>query len=94
MYATNKESDIEDKVNEIQSRAKILHDMLEKKNEILETRKDRALHVAKQLSSKEKVLLIYFLNIYLYFKLYHILFNYIIFFFFFLVHCRNSKITI
>lgn len=32
--------------------------MLEKKNEILETRKDRALHVAKQLSSKEKVLLI------------------------------------
>lgn len=83
MYATNKESDIEDKVNEIQSRAKILHDMLEKKNEILETRKDRALHVAKQLSSKEKVLLIYFLNIYLYFKLYHILFNYIIFFFFF-----------
>lgn len=59
MYATNKESDIEDKVNEIQSRAKILHDMLEKKNEILETRKDRALHVAKQLSSKEKVLLIY-----------------------------------
>ncbi|XP_003693668.2 probable kinetochore protein nuf2 [Apis florea] len=54
LYATNKESDIEDKVNEIQSRAKILHDMLEKKNEILETRKDRALHVAKQLSSKEK----------------------------------------
>lgn len=57
MYATNKESDIEDKVNEIQNRAKILHDMLEKKNEILETRKDRALHVAKQLSLKEKVLL-------------------------------------
>ncbi|XP_006612596.2 probable kinetochore protein nuf2 [Apis dorsata] len=54
LYATNKESDIEDKVNEIQSRAKILHDMLQKKNEILETRKDRALHVAKQLSSKEK----------------------------------------
>ncbi|XP_017761385.1 PREDICTED: filamin A-interacting protein 1-like [Eufriesea mexicana] len=54
LYATNKESDIEDKISEIQNRAKILNDILEKKNETLKARNDKALHVAKQLSSKEK----------------------------------------
>lgn len=58
LYATNKESDIEDKVIEIQNRAKILHDMVEKKNEILQAINDKALHIAKQLSIKEKVLLL------------------------------------
>ncbi|XP_068975173.1 kinetochore protein Nuf2 homolog [Bombus flavifrons] len=56
LYATNKESDIEDKVIEIQNRAKILHDMVEKKNEILQAINDKALHVAKQLSIKEKLI--------------------------------------
>ena len=55
LYATNKESDIEDKVIEIQNRAKILHDMIEKKNEILQAINDKALHIAKQLSIKEKL---------------------------------------
>lgn len=58
LYATNKESDIEDKVIEIQNRAKILHDMVEKKNEILQAINDKALHISKQLSIKEKVLLL------------------------------------
>ncbi|XP_043587403.1 probable kinetochore protein nuf2 isoform X2 [Bombus pyrosoma] len=56
LYATNKESDIEDKVIEIQNRAKILHDMVEKKNEILQAINDKALHIAKQLSIKEKLI--------------------------------------
>ncbi|XP_012244193.1 probable kinetochore protein nuf2 [Bombus impatiens] len=56
LYATNKESDIEDKVIEIQNRAKILHDMVEKKNEILQAINDKALHISKQLSIKEKLI--------------------------------------
>lgn len=78
LYATNKESDIEDKVIEIQNRAKILHDMVEKKNEILQAINDKALHIAKQLSIKEKVLLlvnsvcIYIMN-YLYLFLFSLL---------------------
>ena len=58
LYATNKESDIEEKVNEIQNRAKILHDILEKKNETEEAINNNTQHVKKQLLIKEKVLLI------------------------------------
>ncbi|KAK1116437.1 hypothetical protein K0M31_019054 [Melipona bicolor] len=54
LYATNKESDIEEKVNEIQNRAKILHDILEKKNETEEAINNNTQHVKKQLSIKEK----------------------------------------
>ncbi|KAF3421459.1 hypothetical protein E2986_08474 [Frieseomelitta varia] len=54
LYATNKESDIEEKVNEIQNRAKILHDILEKKNETEEAINNNTQHVKKQLLIKEK----------------------------------------
>lgn len=58
LYATNKESDIEEKVNEIQNRAKILHDILEKKNETVEAINNNTQHIKKQLSTKEKVLVL------------------------------------
>lgn len=58
LYTTNKESDIEEKVNEIQNRAKILHDIFEKKNETEEAINNNTQHVKKQLLIKEKVLLI------------------------------------
>ncbi|CAK9797818.1 hypothetical protein ANTQUA_LOCUS1352 [Anthophora quadrimaculata] len=57
LYANNKELDIKDKVCEIQHKAKVLHDMLEKKNETLKTINDKALYISKQLSSKDKYIL-------------------------------------
>ncbi|XP_017792243.1 PREDICTED: S phase cyclin A-associated protein in the endoplasmic reticulum-like [Habropoda laboriosa] len=56
LYANNKELDIKDKVCHIQHRAKVLHDILEKKNETLEAINDKALYIAKKLSSKEKLI--------------------------------------
>ena len=54
LFANNKESDIEEQINEIQNRAKLLHDMIEKKNEVLQTKNEKALYIGKQLSLKEK----------------------------------------
>ncbi|XP_076170101.1 uncharacterized protein LOC143148082 [Ptiloglossa arizonensis] len=58
LYATTKsETDIKDKVNEIKNKAKILNDMLEKKNELLKMINDKALHTAKQLSLKDQYII-------------------------------------
>ncbi|CAK9803057.1 hypothetical protein ANTPLA_LOCUS3432 [Anthophora plagiata] len=57
LYANNKELDIKDKVCEIEHKAKVLHDILEKKNETLKTINDKALYIGKQLSSKDKYIL-------------------------------------
>ena len=54
LYATNKESEMIDKISEIQQKAKMLQDMLDRKNELLKDINDKALHTAKQLSLKEK----------------------------------------
>ncbi|KZC04779.1 PREDICTED: myosin heavy chain, non-muscle-like [Dufourea novaeangliae] len=55
LYATTKESDIGDKIIEIQNKAKILHDILEKKKEVIKARKYKEEHIAKQLLLKEKL---------------------------------------
>ncbi|XP_076760040.1 uncharacterized protein LOC143428792 [Xylocopa sonorina] len=53
LYATNKETDLKDQISEIQGRVKLLQDLLGEKNKVLQTVKDKALHIAKQLSLKD-----------------------------------------
>ena len=54
LYVTNKESEMNDKIFEIQQKAKMMQDTLDRKNELLKDINDKALHTAKQLSLKEK----------------------------------------
>lgn len=54
LYATNKESDIADEISKIQNKGKLLHETIEKKNEIIQAKNEKALSTAKHLSVKEK----------------------------------------
>lgn len=56
LYVNNKEAEIEYQVNELQDRRKMFYDMLEKKEKILGTKNEKALHIAKQLSVKENLI--------------------------------------
>ncbi|CAL7935587.1 unnamed protein product [Xylocopa violacea] len=53
LYATNKETDLKDQISEIQDRVKLLQDLLGEKDKVLQAVKDKALHIAKQLSLKD-----------------------------------------
>lgn len=55
LYATTKESEIEDTVNEMKNRAEILQDMLENKTELAKAIKEKESYIEKQLSLKDKV---------------------------------------
>ncbi|XP_046833401.1 probable kinetochore protein nuf2 [Vespa crabro] len=54
LYATNKESDMEDIIKEIHSKAKKLEELQERKKSILTIKNEKAMNIAKQLSLKEK----------------------------------------
>ncbi|XP_031840353.1 uncharacterized protein LOC116430405 [Nomia melanderi] len=54
LYATTKESEIEDTINEMKARAEISQDMLEKKNELTGAIKEKESYIRKQLSLKDK----------------------------------------
>ncbi|XP_076375773.1 uncharacterized protein LOC117228681 [Megalopta genalis] len=55
LYATTKELEIKDKVDEIKSRARILQERLDKENEIIKAITDKQQYMAKQLSLKDKI---------------------------------------
>lgn len=55
LYATNKESEIGDKVNEIKNKVYILQEMLNKNDELMKATKDEKLHITKQLPIREKI---------------------------------------
>ncbi|XP_076622601.1 uncharacterized protein LOC143342518 [Colletes latitarsis] len=54
LYATTKQSDIKDKVDEIKNKEKIFQDLIDRKNELFKMLNDKALHTAKQLSLKNQ----------------------------------------
>ncbi|XP_078041847.1 uncharacterized protein LOC144472538 [Augochlora pura] len=55
LYATTKELEIKDKVDEIKSRAHILQEMLDRQNKIIKIITHKQQHIAKQLSLKDKI---------------------------------------